>query len=542
MLPFVSIDQNSHPLWDTLPKLNALEARGISGTHLLEDIDVAFTRRGASPGDSDDLEISPERYYRGGTSDWGATLFYTRILGRNPLDARDLEPYTGLSTKALAHQLNLSVDELYDRYSISDNWQMIGGSYIDETRQAHRVIGDLTISETAEHIFSLLELAREDLLDTFPESGTRERIKSFFNQEGGRLTRIIGARAPTAPLVELYRDWISAHTSAVRYGLTSERFAIDRPDIEYDPLLFFFLNDYETARGLYNEAINETNSGLNKLSAKSGELPFFAVWKKPDAFFRTPLVIDDRTIIAGTHTWKLRETAKGFQLPVDKMSEAGVCGIAGKALLLVLQARMEPGGDSLALPYRGSSYMPTARLLEEKLKANKVLPSPVKPVYRIKLNFLQSLRHAQTILQLPPHLARSFGVTEIRAEDFAEQLDSVFKKNHATLEACQHADGRQALIRELAPALEEKATALDARRKEVARNPETRHLAADLWDEVKVIRQNQWETFTDAVVACIHTADLDYFNSRGAVYPWSLAIGGPAHYEKIISEAEIYEE
>ena len=541
MLPFVSIDQNSHPLWDTLPKLNALEARGVSGTHLLEDIDVAFTRHGASPGD-DNLEIIPERYYRGGTSDWGATLFYTRILGRNPLDARDLEPYTGLSTKALARQLDLTVDELYDRYSVSDNWQMVGSSYIDDTRQAHRVIGDLTINETAEHIFSLLTLAQDDLLATFPENDARQRITSFFNQETARVTEIIRKRSPDAALVDLYRDWISAHTSTVNYGLTSERFAIHRPEIENDPLLLYFLNDYEAASGFYNEAIQETDSALNQLSTQSGDLPFFAVWKKQGVFFRTALAIDGRTLIAGDHEWKLRDTSKGRRLPVDKMTKAGVCGIAGKALLLVLQARLAPAGDSLALPYRGSSYMPTARLLEQKLQARNILASPVKPVYRIKLNFLQSLRRARTILQLPPHLARSFGETEIRAVDFADQLETVLTRNQAFLDTCLKDDGRQTLMGELTPALEEKAAALDTRRKEVARNPETRHLASGMWDEVKKIRKEQWETFIDTVVARIHTADLDYFNSRGAVYPWSLAIGGQAHYDKVISEAEIYEE
>ncbi|MDT8390061.1 MAG: hypothetical protein RRC34_06090 [Lentisphaeria bacterium] len=542
MTPFVSIDQNSHPLWDTLPKLNALEAKGITGTHLLEDIDVAFTRQGAAPGDGGDLEIAAERYYRGGTSDWGATLFYTRILGRNPLDVRDLEPYTGMSTKALARLLDVTVDALYDRYSVSDNWQMIGGSYIDETRQAHRVIGDLTISETAEHIFSLVELARDDLWSTFPESAARERIKAFFDQETGRLTRIIGARPPDAPLVDLYRDWISAHTSTVRYGVTSERFAIDRPETRRDPLLRFFLNDYETACGLYNEAVTETGSALNKLSVTVGELPFFAVWRKNGAFFRTPMVIDNRSVIAGAHAWTLKETARGFELPVDEMIKAGVSGVAGKALLLVLQARSGPGGDALALPYRGSSYMPTARLLEKKLARANILSVPVKPVYRIKLNFPQSLRHAQTILQLPPHLARSFGVTEIRAADFAEQMETVSTQNQAALTACEQAEGRQALMRRLTPELEEEAAALDSRRKEVARNPETRHLAADLWDDVKRLRKRQWETFMDAVVTYVHTADLDYFNSRGAVYPWSLAIGGPAHYDHVISAAEIYEE
>ncbi|MBQ6471809.1 MAG: hypothetical protein IJJ33_07490, partial [Victivallales bacterium] len=85
---FISIDQNSNGLWDTVPKLAALSAHGMAGTHYLEDVDAAFTRRGAHPGEPPSL--LPERFYRGGGSDWGAALFYTDLLGRQPWDLQEL--------------------------------------------------------------------------------------------------------------------------------------------------------------------------------------------------------------------------------------------------------------------------------------------------------------------------------------------------------------------------------------------------------------------------------------------------------------------
>lgn len=95
MPSFISIDQNCQPLWDVVPKLQALAAASRGGVHCIEDVDVAFTLRGgaALPPDSPP-GIARERVYRGGVSDWGAALFYTEFLGRNPLDVKDLESFT----------------------------------------------------------------------------------------------------------------------------------------------------------------------------------------------------------------------------------------------------------------------------------------------------------------------------------------------------------------------------------------------------------------------------------------------------------------
>jgi hypothetical protein len=56
------------------------------------------------------------------------------------------------------------------------------------------------------------------------------------------------------------------------------------------------------------------------------------------------------------------------------------------------------------------------------------------------------------------------------------------------------------------------------------------------------LRRKQLENFVDFIVNRIHIADLDYFNSRGAILPWCVALGGANHYEKLIADAEIYEE
>ncbi len=71
-----SIDQNCHPLWDVVPKLHALTAKGFPVHHFIEDIDVAFTAVGGQLGDTQ-LRFAPERFHGSGGSDWGAAVFYS---------------------------------------------------------------------------------------------------------------------------------------------------------------------------------------------------------------------------------------------------------------------------------------------------------------------------------------------------------------------------------------------------------------------------------------------------------------------------------
>ena len=105
-----SIDQNCHSLWDALPKLQAVARSGGTVRHFIEDIDVAFTAVGSSPVDSaghgdGSLRLAMERYYGSGGADWGAALFYSEFLGRLPVDVRQWDSLTGLTTAALARRL-----------------------------------------------------------------------------------------------------------------------------------------------------------------------------------------------------------------------------------------------------------------------------------------------------------------------------------------------------------------------------------------------------------------------------------------------------
>ncbi len=533
---FISIDQNSHSLWDAIPKLQALVCSGLSGTHFVEDIDVAFTRRGATAEDRTVL-LAPERYYRGGTSDWGAALFYTDFLGRNALDVRDLEAYTGWTTAALSRRLAGSVDALYDRYSPSDNWQLIGSSYAGH-RDYHRAIGDLTVAEVAPHLRQLIDHAEQNLLETFPGDQARQRIRAWFAGERDLVVRLID-RHRDGRLIDIYRDWLREHLpESVRIDMTSRFVALD-PVAPHCRLLNLFVKHYDKLAALYNEAVAETGVALNQLRPDEGELPFFLVLERDGALVRTPAFVKNGCLHGGRESWSLEPDQT---LPLAKMAAAGVCCVAGKALLLVLQARLNPGGAPLALPYNGSVYMPAARRLEQKLRASGLFTSQVHPVYRVKFNFIAAFANCPTLIRLPRHLSGAFSARELPAADFAREVPGAMARAKVELARLKTKEGREALQQDLCPDLHRRRAALDASRLEIARDPARRAETADLWNQIKELDRQLLEALVDRIVRNLHVLDLDYWNSRGALMPWCVALGGRELYQRLIEEAEIYSE
>ncbi len=587
---FVSIDQNSHVLWDTVPKLAALLRHGFAGTHCIEDIDVAFTRQGGTGGRAScpaqaakerptlnaqrstfkpastsedgtagvppggDLELAPECYYRSGNSDWGAALFYTEFLGRNALNPRDLEPYTGLTTASLARKLNLGVDEFYARHAGSDNWQLTGSSYAGDA-QHHRVIGDLSVAETAPFVRRLLERALADLEHRFPDAAARERVRAWYAAESATAERLL-AGMPEAHLTDFYAAWLrnSLPDAKLQISLTSDLMR-PNPDSPRLQLLRLFLADYPVWSGHYNAAIAETACGLKPLDTAAGELPFFAVFATPGApspntqhatrngqrrLSRTALTLSPGgRLVAGDLAWP---AALPFPELLEKMRANGLVCISGKALLLVLQARLKPDGAPLALPHLGSLYMPAARAFERRLRAARLLPWPAHPVLRVRFHFLEQLKHIRTRIRLPEYLRDAAGAEILPADEFAARLPELRANAAAELEQAMTSVGRDTLRDAAFPEHAWRIRELDTRRRELARDPATRPEAAALWDQQKVEETRLLESMVGRLLRNLHVLNAGYWDSRGALLPWAVALGGRAFYDKLLDEAEITEE
>ena len=541
---FISIDQNSHALWDTLPKLQAAAKASRSVDHYVEDIDSAFTRRGSEPGDNE-MEISLERYYRDGSQDWGAALFYPGFLGRTAIDLHEIEPLLGCSLKSLAKQLNTSIDDLYHEYSASDTRQLIGSSYVYD-KQYHRVIGDLSMSEVKPHLKELFAYTEKDMLRSFPDRDSQERIKDWCETEWSRVKGILSGseNSCSSSLVGLYLNWLNSHLSQdlVSCGYTSNLFQTEKcPAIQGGELFQNFLAHYSAMADCYNKAVDCDDVKIKPLNKEQGELPFFVVWNYDERLLRSPLYFRDGYLLAADKCWPVESS--GREKTFGGMDEAGVFCITGKALPLVLQVRMGRQGKSLLLPYRGSEYMPAAYRFEHNLKRENLLQKELSPVTRVRFHFLERIGQCgDTSIRLPKYLQEFFNAEVLTAAEFSEHQKNVRRNTGKELEKLRTEKGYNDLEKKVAPELLERIECLENERKRVAQQPENRARASALWKEIKTHRKVVTERVLDYTIRLLHVSNLDYWDSRGAIYPWSIALGGNDFYQSVLNNAEFYEE
>ena len=529
-----SIDQNCHPLWDVVPKLQALAAAGHHATHFIEDVDMAFTAIGAKPGQHP--RLAPERFYGSGGADWGAAVFYSEFLGRQPVDLRDWEQYTGMKTAALARQLGRTVDDLYDEFSPSDNWQLIGPSYVARSDH-HRLVGDLTVAETAAFLLEMMDRARADMARAFPAAASQRRLDDWFAGENAALGEML-ARHASGRLVDVYRDWLARCLgTSVRVDLTSSLFAC-AADADRTALLELFTRDYDDAAALYNDAIAETAAKLRPLDTARGELPFFAVLDRDGHAVRSHVFLDAGALHIAEETFALGPDGT---LPIDNLLAAGVRCLAGKAILLAIQVRLGPGAAALALPYRGSLYMPTAVRLAEKLTAAGMLAAELHPIVRVRFAMLDRLTELDTPVCLPEVLAESFGQAVLPARRIAATWRDVVARSTRRLLSLTTEAGRQAFLRQDCAAELDEIAALDARRRELARQ------APPPAEQIRPVSKRIGELqrdLADRLLRQIHldyqTSEMDYWDSRGAIMPWCIALGGEQFYRRVVDGAEIY--
>ena len=532
-----SIDQNCHPLWDVIPKLQALAAKGQRVRHFVEDVDVAFTALGSSV-DDEVLHLARERFHRSGGQDWGAALFYAEFLGRLPVEIRDWEPLTGLKTNTLARQLGRTVDDLYDEFSPGDTWQLIGSSYIGD-RNHHRTIGDLSVAETTCFVRQLFRRARESLLATFPQADSQERLNAWFDAELERFERL-ARQCAERRLTGLYRLWLREHVpdGLVEIGLSSSLFALGA-DPSRTALLELFLRDYPLASTLYNQAIESAGAQLRPLRRKDGELPFFAILDYQGHRVRTTTFLRDGALLLGNESLRLGPNRR---LPLDALAAVGVRALCGKALLLVVQARLGPEGRPLALPHRGSLYMPASDRLVEQLVARGLLPGPLHPVVRVRFRLLDRLAELDTLIRLPRHLVPCFGKDEIPARVLAAEHAALARAAAERLEAFRDDGSRAAWQRANLPELTRAIAEIEERRRQLARADTTPEEMSQIWKRSKALQLDLLDQTLRQIARDAQVREIDYWDSRGALLPWCIALGGRAFYDRLVAQAELHEE
>ena len=535
-----SIDQNSHSLWDAIPKLHALAHKGAAVTHFIEDVDAAFTALGSTV-EGGSLALVRERFHRSGGADWGAALFYTEFLGRQPVEVRNFEPFVGMKTNVLAGKLGRSVDDLYEEFSPGDNWQLIGSSFVGD-RAHQRVIHDLTLAETAPFVRELLNKARQDTLHSFPARASQDRANEWFDRERSLVERLL-SELSGGRLVDLYERWLAAHFlhwgRSVRLDLTSRLFAFDQPDAPGLRMVMPFVADYYAAAGMYNDAIAETNMAMRPLDTKAGELPLFAMQAHDGRFVRTGVFLADGAVEIDGRAFRLGKD--GVPATAD-LAAAGVLCLVGKAMLLVSQVRMGPAGEMLAVPYRGSAYMPAAHALVRKLTAAGMVAGPLRPIIRVRLRLLDRLRDLDTPIRLPVWLAEAIGGEEVPARRLGQAWQDLARQARRRLDSFRDDAARQRWQTEEMPDLHAEIAALNDRRRGLAakdpKDPELR----GIWKTVSGLQTKILDRTVRRIDADSQLADLDFYDTRGAAMPWCAALAGESFYNKVIDQAELHEE
>ncbi len=521
---FISIDQNSNSLWDVLPKVEAMAYKSLSLTHLVEDIDVAFTSVGNS---AQPPTLTVEQYYPSGNLDWGASLFYMDFLGRLPLNLIDLSQYTGIKVAQTAKALNLSVAQLYQKYAVADNVQLTGSSYTTSQLQ-HRLLGDLKFDEIKPFVLELLDLAESDVLHKFIDTDSQTRTKLWFASE----RKLLHATSlKTNTLSGFYCLWLKSHQPDCSVELTSTFFSQESIARFTFELLQKIANNYECFKNIYNESIKETGVELSLL--QDGDLPFFVAYESGGQKVRSGLSF------TATH-FKFGDVKISRRCSFETFFEHSDV-LVGKALLLVILARTKEIGAPLVLPELGSLYTPAAHCLCTKMIDHGFLDQQPYPITRLQFNFLSQLEHSESIIRVPKHL-RLFFDEEVEAKTFSRRISEVIALAGEQLEQLKDQSVRTQVFSDWTPELSAELLELHRQKEQFGREASTRHKCIALWPLIKEKEAAKALHCYERLVDLVQVSEMGYWNSRGAITPWSVAAGGKPLYQKVLSECILREE
>jgi len=227
---------------------------------------------------------------------------------------------------------------------------------------------------------------------------------------------------------------------------------------------------------------------------------------------------------------------------VEQLTRAGIATLAGKAILLAIQVRCGHDGRPLTLPYRGSLYMPASTRLAAKLSAAGLLPGRLHPIIRIRFGFLDRLRSLKTPIRLPEYLRGHFGADVIRADQLGEAHADLIRQARVRLESFRTPAGRKRWQEQNFAGLLAEIERFDSVRRDLARQHPKDPKIRQVWKQIKDLQTCLLDATLHQIAVDYHTAELDYWDSRGAIRPWAIALSGQSFYNDLIENAEVYQE
>ena len=186
--------------------------------------------------------------------------------------------------------------------------------------------------------------------------------------------------------------------------------------------------------------------------------------------------------------------------------------------------------------------MPAVHLLERKLAGAGLLPGELHPIVRVRLRLLDRIGKLSTPIRLPEHLADDFGGEGTTAREFSESYPALSRRAAERLDTFRDPAARERWQKEHFAERFARLAELDARRRELARidpkSPEIREVSR----QVKAVRVDILDATLRRIYRDWQLRHVDYWDSRGALLPWCIALGGERLYNEVIAQAEICRE
>ena len=186
--------------------------------------------------------------------------------------------------------------------------------------------------------------------------------------------------------------------------------------------------------------------------------------------------------------------------------------------------------------------MPASHRLAAKLRSAGLLAGPLAPVVRVRFRLLDRLADLGASIRLPAHLARAFGRETVPARELAGNYARLAQEARQRLERLKDPAGRAEWQRRSLPDVGRQLDELDARRRRLAEaNPKDPELRL-IWKRIKPLQLEALRRMVAQIADDWQVRNVDYWDSRGAILPWCIGLGGPELYNRVIQQAEIYDE
>ena len=110
------------------------------------------------------------------------------------------------------------------------------------------------------------------------------------------------------------------------------------------------------------------------------------------------------------------------------------------------------------------------------------------------------------------------------------------------LESFKDQAGRKRWQQACHPKLTAAIDEIDARRRKLAAGTPDPQRIRPLWNQAKALQTELLELTLRQIARDWQLREIDYWDSRGALLPWCVGLGGKAFYDHLIAKAELYED